>query len=68
MTFTPVIENMGRGIEFLGVAVIAVSRWRGRWTSSAATARRPTDREAAYRRVRRNVGQGMGVTETLSRG
>ena len=58
MTFTPVIENIGRGIEVLGVAVIAISA-AGSLTQFAATGLRRTDREVAYRRVRRNVGQGI---------
>ncbi len=58
MTFTTAIEDVGRGIEFLGVAVIAAAAG-GSLAQFAATALRRTDREVAYRRVRRNVGQGI---------
>jgi len=58
MTFTGLIEAVGRGIEGLGVLVIAGSAG---WALArfATTLARRGDGAAAYRRVRRDVGQGI---------
>jgi uncharacterized membrane protein len=52
------IADIGRGIEFLGVAVIAISA-AGSLGRFAVSVLRGSDREEAYRRVRRHVGQGI---------
>jgi uncharacterized membrane protein len=52
------VADVGRGIEFLGVAVIAISA-AGSLGQFAVSMVRRSDREEAYRNVRRRVGQGI---------
>jgi uncharacterized membrane protein len=58
MSSLVVVGDVGRAIEFLGVAVIAIAAG-GALTQFAISAVRRADPEQAYRRVRRNVGQGI---------